>query len=83
MKLEETWKQFEEQINNWYQVLMVGSKLKEVENEVDHKKTKLQRLENEKTLEQHQHKTNMKSLIVTIIYGPKESKETKEKENYE
>ena len=41
---------------------MVRSKLKEVVNEEDHTKTKLERLETEKTLEQHQHKTNMKSL---------------------
>ena len=80
MKFEETWKEIEEKKVNWYQVLMVTSKLKEVENEVDHTKTKLQRLETEKTLEQYQHKTTVKSLKVTIMSLPKESKETKEKE---
>ena len=64
MKLEENWKEFKEQINNWYQLLMVRFNLKEVVNEEDHTKTKLERLETKKTLEQHQHKTNMKSLKV-------------------
>ena len=43
---------------------MVRFNLKEVVNEEDHTKTKLERLETKKTLEQHQHKTNMKSLKV-------------------
>ena len=62
MKLEENWKEFKEQIKNWYKLLMVKFNLKEVVNEDDHTKTKLERLETEKTLEQHQHKTNMKYL---------------------
>ena len=64
MKLEENWKEFKEQINNWYQLLMVRFNLKEVVNEEDHIKTMLERLETKKTLEKHQHKTNMKFLKV-------------------